>query len=487
MDGFMTTETTENRNTGSRKMLIRAIWTIGLLGLVAGLWLRQGPLAYSVAQQRVILLGRYTVEQMTTQLFVTPIVLLIILGIWTGKEKSPQESRRDWFRTILMIVSILLTIVVVDIALRMFEGRQYIKTAQSHHRPPNLSIKGTFEDVPDAAFTFPNAPAGYPPSEYTLTTDKRGFRNKTTLQSCDAVILGDSFAEGCGISDESVWPVLLGQQRRWLVCNLAMSGTSPLAYLDILRQYGLALKPKIVICLLYEGNDFRDGNYPASGLTEPPPTLGRKIFYGSPLRQKLKTLMIRTMAPIGRGRFDSDSGISDPSHPMYAVSWLPLVIPAGGYPYAIEFKRVEELYRSRESLAASRGVLKTQEVVEQIELLCQQNNIRLIVGYAPDRAHVALPAMGDRLDADRLRAFLALKMHNLPAGEKLVPEVLSRLDNLEAIMEDFCRDKGIEFISLTAPLREAMLAGKRVYFTYDQHWSPEGHALAAEVLAARIP
>jgi hypothetical protein len=469
-------------------MVIRAIWTIGLLGLVAGLWLRQGPLAYSVAQQRVILLGRYTVEQMTTQLFATPIVLLIVLGIWTGKDKSPQQQRRDQFRTILMIVSILLTIVVVDIALRMFEGGQYIKTAQSHHRPPNLSIRGTFEDVPDAVFTFPNAPAGYPTIEYELTTDERGFRNKTTLQSCDVVILGDSFAEGTGISDESVWPVLLGQRRGWTVCNLAMSGTSPLAYLDILRQYGLALKPRIVICLLYEGNDFRDGNYPASGLTAPPPTLGRKIFYGSPLRQKLKTLMIRTMAPIGRGRFDGDGGLADPSHPMYAVSWLPLVVPAtGGYPYAIELKRVLELYRSREVLAASRGVLKTQEIVEQIEQLCRKNNIRLIVAYAPDRAHVALPAMGDRLDADRLRAFLALKQHDLPAGDQLVPEVLSRLDNLESVMEDFCRGKGIEFVSLTAPLREAMLAGKRAYFTYDQHWSPEGHAIVAERLAARIP
>jgi hypothetical protein len=483
----MATETTKNRNTGSRQLLIRAIWTVGLLGLLAGLWLRQGPLAYSVAQQRVILLGRYTVEQMTTQLFVTPIALLIVLGIWTGKEKSPQEARRDWFRTILMIVSILLTIAAVDIALRLFEGRQYIKTAQSHHRPPNLSIRDTFEDEPDAAFTFPNAPAGYPPIKYELTTDERGFRNKTTMQSCDVVILGDSFAEGSGISDESVWPVLLGQRRGWTVCNLAMSGSSPLAYLDILRQYGLALKPRIVICLLYEGNDFRDGNYPATGLTEPPPSLGRKIFYGSPLRQKLKTLMIRTMAPIGRGRFDGDPGLADPSHPMYAVAWLPLVIPAGGYPYAIEFKRVEELYRSRETLAASRGVLKTQEVVEQIELLCRQNNIRLIVGYAPDRAHVALPAMGDRLDANRLRAFLGLKMRGLPAGEKLVPEVLGRLDNMESIMADYCRGKGIEFVSLTAPLQEAMRAGKRVYFTYDQHWSPEGHALAAEHLATRIP
>ncbi len=472
----------------AKKTKIQILWTVGLLGLVAGLWLREGPLAYSVANQRAILLGRYTEEQMTTQLVVTSIVLLIVLGIWTGREKSRQEKRCDQFRTILMIVSILLTVAVADAVMRIFEGQQYIRTAQSHHRPANLSIRGTFKDVPVTAFTFPNAPAGYPPIEYTLTTDDRGFRNTKTLKSCDVAVLGDSFAEGTGISDDLVWPVLLGQSRGWSVYNFAMSGTSPPAYLDILQQYGLELKPRIVICLLYEGNDFRDVNYQASNLEAPRPTLGRIIFYGSPIRAKLKKLMIRTFGPIHCDRFDINPAIlADPRHTMYAVSWLPMVVPPnGGNPYAIELKRMLELYRSREALAASRGVLKTQEIVVKIEELCLNNNIRLIVVYAPDKSQVVLTAGREWLDADRLRAFMGLKERNLPQGEKLVSEVLGRLDGLESVMEDFCRRKGVEFISLTGPLREAMLAGKRVYFTYDQHISPEGHRIVAQVLAKTI-
>ncbi|NLH16812.1 MAG: hypothetical protein GX455_09550 [Phycisphaerae bacterium] len=54
-------------------------------------------------------------------------------------------------------------------------------------------------------------------------------------------------------------------------------------------------------------------------------------------------------------------------------------------------------------------------------------------------------------------------------------------------MKNYCRGKGIEFISLTEPLREAILAGKRAYFAYDQHISPEGHQIVAEQLAEQIP
>ena len=81
---------------------------------------------------------------------------------------------------------------------------------------------------------------------------------------------------------------------------------------------------------------------------------------------------------------------------------------------------------------------------------------------------------------------MALKRKDLPPGEELVSEVIDRVGGLESIMEEYCRGKGIEFVSLTGPLREGMLAGRRAYFTYDQHWSPEGHRIAAEFLSQTI-
>lgn len=467
---------------------IRIAWTIALCGLVVGLWLREGPLAYFVAQQRPILMGRYTEEQMTIRLIVTLTVGLILLGVWPARQKTPQEKRRDKFRTILLTGSILGTLIVSDIVLRVVEGNSYIKTPQSHHRLPDLKIQGTFQDVPDMAFTFPDAPPGYPPIEYTLTTDSRGFRNTTDLSACDVVVLGDSFAEGTGVSDEAVWPVLLGRERGWTICNLAMSGTQPPAYLDILRHYGLALKPQIVICLLYEGNDFRDSNYQAGSLEAPRPSLGRIIFYGSPIRARLKKLMIRTLAPIDCRRFDRDpQALADPHHPMYPVSWLPMRVPPNdGHPYAFELKRLLWQCQSPDDLARSRGVQKTLQLLEQMRQLCAQHDIRLIVVYAPDKSHVVLTAAQQSLDAGRLHAFMALKEHNLPPAAELVPQVIHRLGGLESMVAQDCLQKDIAFVSLTEMLQDKMATGRRVYFTYDQHWTPEGHQVVADYLAQTL-
>ena len=56
-------------------------------------------------------------------------------------------------------------------------------------------------------------------------------------------------------------------------------------------------------------------------------------------------------------------------------------------------------------------------------------------------------------------------------------------------IEGICREAGIEFVSLTEPMRQAAAAGEVVYSPEDSHWNAAGHALVARVLAdvARSP
>ena len=84
---------------------------------------------------------------------------------------------------------------------------------------------------------------------------------KTDLEKYDVVALGDSFAEGSRVSDNQVWSARLAKKTKSTVYNLGMSAGHPGTYLETLKKFGLALSPKTVICLLYEGNDFRDSNY----------------------------------------------------------------------------------------------------------------------------------------------------------------------------------------------------------------------------------
>ncbi|MHC4623206.1 MAG: SGNH/GDSL hydrolase family protein [Planctomycetota bacterium] len=477
-------------NKAAKTRLARWIATVIVISLNLFLWAHPCDLAYNVAQQRDILLGRYTVDRMTTLLLLIPVSLLIINGIWSRKKpKSQKQKRQDRFKLIALSFSIVFAVIIADIFLRVAQQKRYVGTAVSYHRRPNTVQKGTNTDVPPTAFAYPAASQGYPDVPYTLTVDKRGFRNKTDLQEYDVVTLGDSFTEGSHVSDEHAWPVLFGQKRNMTVYNLGMSGGSPVTYLETLKRFGLALSPKVVICMIYEGNDFRGSNFA--------PNKDKKgfsfetLYKASPLRHAIKRALIRSLGPVNSRRFSRHAQRDpqySPSHPLYAVSWLPLAVPDGPYPkyYAFKIKRLLSHFLTGDDLKQSTGCQALLSKLREIKNLCNDNNIRFILMYCPDKPHVLLPLISDKLPADKLRAFLALKNKDLPPADELIDILIPRLEHREAVIEEFCRAETIEFVSLTEPLREEILRASQVYYTYDQHWTPVGQKIAANALCRHL-
>ncbi|MHC4527166.1 MAG: SGNH/GDSL hydrolase family protein [Planctomycetota bacterium] len=441
-------------------------------------------LAYNVAQHRDILLGRYTVDRLSTVLVLIFISGLIVRGIWTKQKKqTPQEKRQSRFKTVALCVSITFSIVLADVFLRLVLRKDYVGNAASYHRTPNTVQSGVNRDVSVAAFSYPSRPAGYPDLEYTLTVDKRGFRNKTDLEKYDVVTLGDSFTEGSHVSDDQAWPVLLAQKSDQTVYNLGMSGGTFLTYLDTLKLFGLGLSPQTVICMLYEGNDFRSSNFSAKKMDRGVSL--ESIYKSSPLRGALKTSLIRLFGPVGSSRFAKMTGGDfTPSHPLFAVSWLPLAVPNGpdAKYYAFKIKRLLSHFQTRESFLDSVGCKGAFDALGKIKDICDENNIRFVIAYCPDKPHVLLPLVKDRLSPQKLRAFMALKEDDLPSVEELTDVLMPRLEFKESAVEEFCRAQSIEFVSLTEPLRQEILKGRQVYYTYDQHWTPTGHEIAAETL-----
>ena len=175
----------------------------------------------------------------------------------------------------------------------------------------------------------------------------------------------------------------------------------------------------------------------------------------------------------------------DARHTLYPVSWLPVGIPDGPQAnyYTFKVKSLLSHFVPAEIFRASAGCQKTLQALQKIKNLCENNRTRLIVVYAPDKPHVLLPLLNEQLPASQLHAFMALKAKNLPSVSDLPTTVLSRLGGMERVMADFCQQANIEFVTLTDPLRNATSAGKQVYFTYDQHWTPVGHEIVATVLA----
>ena len=468
----------------TKLVMISAI-IIGLAVLLAV----QSDLAYNVAQQRHILLGRYTVERTITLLVVTTIAAFVIRDILKKKrQKTVQQKKEDTFKVIALTFSILIVVIFFDIALRISASGFYVKEGASYHRQPNSRYEGTFIDKPEALFSYPKHAPGYKAVNYTLTVDGFGFRNKDPNARADWIILGDSFAEGSGISDEEIWPALLAKNKKVSIYNLGMSGGSPLTYLETLKKFGLQKEPNAVIYLLYEGNDFRDGNFVRRKLDNPKKeTLSDIIFKGSPLRRIIKNSIIRFLSPPGRERFHNNPGINNSDHIMYPVAWLPLEVPenSGNY-YTFDIKRLLQHFYTAQKFEVSLAYKEIKRLLLETKKLCNESDIRLIVVYAPDKPHILIDEIVSRVSAEQLAAFVALKQKDLPAAGQLKQMLRSRMTVQYDAFQKFCSENDIGFISLVETLKQTSLRGSQTYFTYDQHWTPEGHKVVAECLAKSI-
>src|SRR5262245_6779477 len=93
-----------------------------------------------------------------------------------------------------------------------------------------------------------------------FTTDEFGFNNpigQHVPETIDVALVGDSMCHG---TTGEPWENLAGWLRRsgYKVLNLCQGGSGPLLELGILGEYALPLRPKRVVWLFFEGNDFRD-------------------------------------------------------------------------------------------------------------------------------------------------------------------------------------------------------------------------------------
>jgi len=455
------------------------------------LWIIPSNVPYLIAQNRDVLLGRYGVARLTWMFLLIPISLMSLYLTWSNEKNKKKRQ----FQITALTLSIIVPILLVDLFMRSAQNKRYIMHKSYYHRTPGVVLSGTFYDVPENAFSYPTMRPGYPDIKYKLTTDKRGFRNKIDLEKYDIVALGDSFTEGSNVTDDEIWANLLAQKSKLTVYNLGMAGGHPGTYLETFKRFGLDLSPKIVLCMIYEGNDFRDSNFKKKD------AFGNKLnnyFKSSPVRRALEELMIRHFG----STTDDTSGdslascdnptVSDKAYvnntSVNALSWLPIAIPEGpdAKYYTFTVKNLLAHFDNRDTFLRSKSCQKTFANLRQIKELCKAEDINLIIVFAPDKSHILLPIIRQKVSPESLHAFMSLKASNLPPTDKLMDTVLTRLDIKELEVKNFCQRESIEFISLTEPLRKGIAQGRQLYLTYDDHWTPIGHEVVANTISRFI-
>lgn len=229
------------------------IWLAGIILLDVALWSIPSDVVKQIARDRHTVLGRYSRQHFT---LIVGVMLFSVVSFYVDWSKG-LTYRRRWFQVLATLLFLLPTLAVVDFLLRSPERSHYMHDGLAYHHPRDSVFERSYEDKPEACRTYAGAPPGYGTVSCTMRTDRRGFRNQTETEQYEVVVLGDSFAEGSRVSDEHAWPAQLPEISGLSVYNLGMSGYDPIHYLASLREYGLALGPRYVLCMLYEGNDFR--------------------------------------------------------------------------------------------------------------------------------------------------------------------------------------------------------------------------------------
>lgn len=86
--------------------------------------------------------------------------------------------------------------------------------------------------------------------------DAWGYRNRKVPETADIVAIGDSHTYGNAATMEDSWPYVVGRLTSRSVYNLGMGGYGPNQYYYLLKTKALSLKPRLIICGFYMGDDF---------------------------------------------------------------------------------------------------------------------------------------------------------------------------------------------------------------------------------------
>lgn len=287
----------------------------------------------------------------------------------------------------------------------------------------------------------------------TYSTDSRGFRNSVDFDRADVAMIGDSYVEGAYVSDEETAAVRLHELTGERVVNLGVSGYGPLQELKILERYALELHPRLIAWFFFEGNDFDDDqNFEnAMAYEQGVPAPQTKVSLAVKWREFVERSLTANAFMELRGRVDR---------------LVPNAVDSFGW-FRGRGGRLEQFYffdfyatRTFGDYEAERFRL-AQDAFRRGTDLCRERGIRLVIFYVPIKFRV----YGD--------------LCTYPPGS---PCTRWHPWDLESRFAAFCRDAGIEFVSLTEPMRRAAAAGDVVYAPEDSHWSAEGHRLVARVV-----
>jgi len=457
-------------------------------------WATPSNLDKLIAKGRPIMLGCYSVEKLT---FLFAFGILSASIIYALLPEDPKKRKFRFFQIIAFYMFMFPSLIALEVGIRLTREARYVKTGEVYHRQPNKKFELNIVDKLKGDVGFFREVPVYESYKCYLTSDKNGFRNKVVPEVADIVTIGDSFTEGTDVDDNDIWPKLVADQSNKTLYNIGVSGTDPLDYFMTFERFGVAKKPKTVICMIYEGNDFRADGRPEDRMRN---EKEGKLSFSQQIRAwKKSSPLITTMRTKMEEWFETKqinevqetaetaatAGGAEGAKGAKYSNWLPVAVPGEKSEryYFFAPKRLVSFYYDKEWFENSDLWGNVRLPLDKIVKISKDNKIDLVIVYAPTKPKVILPLIKDTVSAEQFHYYASLKQDVGGDAEAFKQDLFKNLNSLNTVVKEYCAANSVGFIDLTQPLRDRARKGDQVYFTYDQHWSPIGHKIAADAIS----
>ncbi len=316
----------------------------------------------------------------------------------------------------------------------------------------------------------------------TIPIDDAGFCNPAGSSyqrpHIDLLAIGDSFTYCTTVRSDETWVAALARESGLSTYDLGVGGAGPYEYLEILRHFGLAKTPRIVVMNLYEGNDLRD----ASLYHEYRSARGDALVQAEDPRARLR----RAFEPSWLGRHSYAANLlvggalalaDQIDKPDTVARRAGIQSDSIDFRYRLDFgassvaMNPENTDRDEveHAMLVRRGLVSFdlfEAALERYAALAHEHGFVPVVSYTPS-AHTAY--------ADFARF----------EDPSLAPLLGQFSERQRAWLAQRCAALGLPFVDLTAALRAAARSGREhalLYFPSNLHLSQAGHRVIATSL-----
>ncbi|BBM84232.1 SGNH/GDSL hydrolase family protein [Candidatus Uabimicrobium amorphum] len=423
------------------------------------LWLIPSDVAEILAEDDDLIFEMYSLSKFATQMI---FLLVTIFVMDIALRDNKKRCCLQW--TILALSVAATSFIAYMYLLTTLPAYFYQKTGNVVHRIPAQKTSGFFRDRPSSNYLqkyFPRVPSHH----FTLTTDKNGFRNLDIPETADILVIGDSFGEGYGVSDNETWSQVLQNITDKRIYNLSVTATNPVHYYHNLKKYIRQFSPQLVICMIFEGNDFR--KYRIKSFANASDRM---------LRRRIKKRLAHYL------RWRIFPWTSDYCK-LKSISWLPLVVPtASKNYYHFSAKKIHNMYRAPRKIIGSRAWKVVWKALADIKKEAQEAQAEVLYVYVPCKTRVVMPLITEH-KWEAIHSYLGIKA---PFSSKFATHFFEKMDSIERAFLQKSEQENFQVVSTTTMLRQGSAKGRKLYFTYDDHWTALGNKEIAEFIAQCI-